>query len=394
MLDADWNDAGFIIRGVNSEGFVPGGAPLASVYIDGVQQTVYGARRGARGLWDVEQMEVYRGPQSTLSGRAALAGAIYIKTKDPTFEREAAASLTVGNQERVGTALMFNTPLVDDQLAFRFAGEFARSVTDINYPLYEPFDRYDDFTTDSFYNLRGKLLFQPSEMPETRALLSYSFAHDAPTLDDIAGPGLGFNFDERRGDFNDPVFSEARSTDVHNVGLEITHDLSDALRLTSMTGFTHSFLDRPSINEGTPGETNVLFGDRTDLLGTQELRLNYEGDAWKWVAGLYGSYEELDSQFDRTSFDFRNDISRSTQETTNVAAFGEITYEFVPTWKATVGGRIDYTSAGFDGILRSVRSRLAARPTSLRTLHPASTRSISSPSSALPRTSPNSKRSA
>ena len=209
VLDADWNDAGFIIRGVNSEGFVPGGAPLASVYVDGVQQTVYGARRGARGLWDVEQMEVYRGPQSTLSGRAALAGAIYIKTKDPTFEREAAASATVGNQEWVGTALMFNTPLVDDQLAFRFAGEFERSVTDINYPLYEPFDRYDDFTTDSYYNLRGKLLFQPSEMPETRALLTYSFAHDAPTLDDIGGPGLGFNFDDRRGDFNDPVFSEA-----------------------------------------------------------------------------------------------------------------------------------------------------------------------------------------
>ena len=118
-----------------------------------------------------------------------------------------------------------------------------------------------------------------------------------------------------------------------------------------MTGFTHSFLDRPSINEGTPGETNVLVGDRTDLLGTQELRLNYEGGIWKWVAGLYGSYEELDSQFDRTIFDFRNDISRSTQETTNVAAFGEITYEFVPTWKATVGGRIDYTTQDSTRIL-------------------------------------------
>ena len=342
VLDADWNDAGFIIRGVNSEGLVPGGAPLASVYIDGVQQTIYGARRGARGLWDVEQIEVYRGPQSTLSGRAALAGAIYIKTKDPTFEREAAASLTVGNQERVGTALMFNTPLVGDQLAFRFAGEFERSVTDINYPLYEPFDRYDDFTTDEFYNLRGKLLFTPSA--ETTALLSYSFAHDAPTLDDIAGPALGFEFDEHRGDFNDPVFSEARSTDVHNVGLEITHDISDALRFTSMSGYTHSFIDRPSVNEGTPGETNVLVGDRTDLMGTQEFRLNYEGDRVDWVAGVYGSYEELDAQFDRTSFSFRNDISRSAWETTNLAAFGEITYEFVPTWKATVGGRIDYTS--------------------------------------------------
>jgi iron complex outermembrane recepter protein len=344
VMDADWNDAGFIIRGVNSEGFVPGGAPLASVYIDGVQQTIYGARRGARGLWDVEQMEVYRGPQSTLSGRAALAGAIYVKTKDPTFDKEAEVSVTVGNNDRVGTALMFNAPLIDDQLAVRFAGEFDRSKSDINYPLYEPFARYDDFTTDAYYNLRGKVLFTPGEMPETRALLSYSFAHDAPTIDDIAGPGLGFDFDDWRGDSNDPVFSEARSTDVHNVGLEVTHDFSDALRLTSMTGFTHSFVDRPSVNEGTPGETNVLIGDRTDLMGTQEFRLNYEGDRVKWVAGLYGSYEELDAQFDRTSFDFRNDISRSQWETANLATFGEVTYEFVPTWKVTAGGRVDYTA--------------------------------------------------
>ncbi len=49
VQDADWNDAGFIIRGLNSEGLTPGGAPLASIYVDGVQQTVQGARRGQTG---------------------------------------------------------------------------------------------------------------------------------------------------------------------------------------------------------------------------------------------------------------------------------------------------------------------------------------------------------
>lgn len=344
VMDADWNDAGFVIRGVNSEGFVPGGAPLASVYVDGVQQTIYGARRGVRGLWDVEQVEVYRGPQSTLSGRAALAGAVYIKTKDPTFEREAEISGTVGNSGLFGTALMVNLPVVKDELAVRFSGEFERFDSDINYPNYAGFDRYDDLTTSQYYNLRGKVLWTPAELPGTRALFSYSFAHDRPTLDDIAGPGLGFSFDEWRGDFNDPVFLEVRDSDVHNLGLEVSHEISDTLKFTSLSGFTHTFLDRPSVNEGTAGETNVLSGDRTDLLGTQEFRLNYEGDRLSWVAGVYGSYEELDAQFNRTSFSFRNDISRSNWDTTNLAAFGEVTYEFVPTWKATVGGRVDYTT--------------------------------------------------
>lgn len=344
VMDADWTDAGFVIRGVNSEGFVPGGAPLASIYVDGVQQTVYGARRGARGLWDVEQLEVYRGPQSTLSGRAALGGAIYIKTKDPVFEREASASVTVGTDDLVGTAFMFNAPVVKDELAVRVSAEFERSKSDIAYPTYEAFERYDDLTTAQYYNLRGKILYTPAELPETRALLSYSFAHDRPTVDDIAGPGLSYDFSDNRGDFNDPVFMEVRTSDVHNVGLEVTHDFSDTLRLTSMSGFTHTYLDRPSVNEGTAGEINVMAGDRTDLMGTQEFRLNYEGDRLSWVGGVYGSYEELDSAYERTSYSYRHDIGRSTSDTVNLAAFGEVSYEFVPSWTAVLGGRIDYTS--------------------------------------------------
>ncbi len=165
VMDGDWTDAGFVIRGVNSEGLVPGGAPLATLYVDGVQQTVRGARRGARGLFDVEQLEVYRGPQSTLSGRAAMAGAIYVKTKDPVFEREGEISGTIGTNNLYGTAFMVNTPLVEDVLSLRINGEFQRSKNDINYPTFESYDRYNDFTHDAYYQIRGKVLFEPAEMP-------------------------------------------------------------------------------------------------------------------------------------------------------------------------------------------------------------------------------------
>lgn len=346
VSDADFTDAGFVIRGVNSEGFVPGGEPLASLYVDGIQQTVNGTRRGSRGLWDVEQVEVYRGPQSTLSGRAALAGAIYLKSKDPTFEREARLSGTAGSDHLAGGAFMLNAPVVDDQLAIRLSGEYERSESDLDYRTYERFDRFDDFRTDEFLNLRGKVLLQPAEMPGTRALLTYSFSHDSPDSDDIAGPGLGlgFEFRDRRGDFNDPVFAESRSADVHNVGLEVTHEITEALKLTSLTTYSSSNLNRPSVNEGTEGEINVTNGFQDERLATQEVRLNYAGERWDWVGGLYASYEDDDSRSNRTSFSFRNDVSRSTAETANAALFGEATYEFVPTWRVTLGGRLDYTS--------------------------------------------------
>ncbi len=343
VIDGDWTDNGFIIRGVNSEGLVPGGAPLASLYVDGVQQTSQGTRRGARSLWDVEQVEVYRGPQSTLSGRAAMAGALYIKTKDPVFEKEGEISGTIGSNGLRGTAFMLNTPLKNDQVALRFSGVFERSENDIEYPTFSSFTHLDDFTTDTNYQIRAKLLFEPEASPSTRALLSYSFSHDDPYVRDIGGPGLGFDFDDERGDFTIPAYVEHRPTDVHNLGLEVTHDLTNALRFTSMTAFSYSDTQRRSPNYQTPGEINTYHGHYRNLLASQEFRLNYEDERLTWVAGLYAAYEHEDNFYDRTIYDYRNQVQRNESSSENYAIFGEATYEVIPTVNVTLGGRLDYT---------------------------------------------------
>jgi outer membrane receptor protein involved in Fe transport len=99
---ADWVDSGIVLRGINSEGVGgPSGSPLATTYVDGVPQTQNGARRGVNGTWDLQQVEVWRGPQSTIVGRNALAGAIQVKTNDPTMTWETAA--------RFGSALTHST---------------------------------------------------------------------------------------------------------------------------------------------------------------------------------------------------------------------------------------------------------------------------------------------
>ncbi|MCG8694079.1 MAG: TonB-dependent receptor [Minwuiales bacterium] len=344
VRDSDFNDAGFVIRGINSEGLTPGGAPLASFYIDGIQQTVQGTRRGARGLWDVEQVEVYRGPQSTLAGRAALAGAIYVKTKDPSFDFETAARGTVGTDMKREGAAMVNLPLLEDQLALRVAAEYQRSESDLNYPTYRQFDRFDELIEDEFYSVRGKVLLEPNALPDTRGLLTYSYSEDSPDVRDIGGPALGFDFDDERGDFNTPNFAEVRRTEVHNTGLNITHDIAASLTLTSETGYSRSDTDRPSVNAGTAGETDIVTGDFIQDLFTQEFRLNYFGARLDATLGVYGAYEEEDAGFRRPNFfGFATDISRTDQETWNVAGFGEATYEFFPSWKVVVGGRVDHT---------------------------------------------------
>jgi iron complex outermembrane recepter protein len=345
VLDSATVNSGFVIRGMSSEGFVPGGAPVGSLYVDGILQTRYNARFGARNLWDVEQVEVYRGPQSTLSGRAAMSGAVYIKSKDPTFDKELELSSTVGSNDLVGSAFVINTPLVEEQIALRISGAFDRFHADVPYTKFKNYAGFDDLTTDISGTIRAKLLITPTEMPDTRALLTYAYSKDRPN-DRLVGLYDG------RGDFNNnpDTYTEFRSTEVHNVGLEITHDFSDTLRFTSQTGFQYGINTRSSVDAGTPGFVTGIWGTDDDSIFTQELRLNYEGDRWKWVAGIFGSHQvfkgashfiaepypdllpgtiyQLDDQQDR--------------RTSNLALFGEATYEFAPTWFVTAGGRIDY----------------------------------------------------
>lgn len=387
---------GFIIRGVNSEGFTPGGAPLATLYIDGVQQTTEASRMGARGVWDVEQVEVYRGPQSTLQGRAALAGAIYLKTKDPTHDLEAKASTEYGTNNHYWGGVTVNLPILQDQVALRLSTEYETTETDLHYPLYEGATKFDEYSKDEYYQIRGKLLVEPRALPNTRAVASYSFSHESPTANLIGGPtsvnasqgvipGAPINsFDEDRGDIGSPLlqYVENRNAIQHNAGLELTHDASDFLRLTSLTTFSNNVTDRGSINEGTPFDElsyligignylgsgscdGVLFGgdvscfEDASLSGefdtqifVQELRANYDNGPLRTVLGLYFS-RELTDGYSHYNGDLSNLFavgapeevsSDGTSSTLNVAGFGEINYEAIPSWRIIAGGRVDYTN--------------------------------------------------
>jgi len=355
----DWITSGFVIRGISSEGLVPGGAdaPLASFYIDGVQQTSEATRLGQRGMFDIEQVEVYRGPQSTLSGRAALAGAMYMRSVDPEFARSGAAQVTVGSDNRRQVGLAFGDQ-INDRLAYRISGEHSERRSDLNFPSYERFARYNDFVTESYWSLRARLLWLPSDNADTRVLFSLSRVADSPTSRSIAGDlwsSTSPGYRARRGDtWGDilpdyyrqlgvtelPAFEELREGQVDSLGMEVTHDFSPVLRLTAVTGLTRSVTDRNSINVGTPGEIFTTQGQFTQRTYSQELRLNYDDGPLRWVTGLY--LARLDNDGWRNTQLLTSDRGINNATITNFALFGEGSWEFTPGWRAVAGGRLDW----------------------------------------------------
>lgn len=88
----------FIMRGANSAGLVPGSDKQVSLYLDGVY--LASTRGSIFDLPDVERIEVLRGPQGTLFGRNATAGAVSVSTRDPTGEVGVKASVSVGNYDQ------------------------------------------------------------------------------------------------------------------------------------------------------------------------------------------------------------------------------------------------------------------------------------------------------
>lgn len=390
VTGGDMGNDGFIIRGINSEGLVPGagGAPLASVYIDGVQQTIDGARRGTRGFFDVEQVEVYRGPQSTLSGRAALAGALYVRTVDPEFARSGAAQLSFGSDNRKQVGLAFGDQL-GANLAYRISGEWSRKDSDLDMPGYAHYPLYDQFRRDEYRNLRAKLLWLPTGDDTTRVLFSAARSYDNPNDRAIMGPNwstdwagtpMGAPYGDLRGDrysiadpsyaglgfflglpagmtFPTPIFEEARIGRVDNYGIEVRHELNANLRLTALTGLSRSVTERNSINFGMdpaamlfPSEIFNTSGAFRKQTLSQELRLNYENDRLKWVAGLYAARQSESSWTDMLMPDqtqLPNLVpaliqSRTRTNSTNIALFGEAAWQFAPGWTALMGARLDH----------------------------------------------------
>ncbi|HEY0975358.1 MAG TPA: TonB-dependent receptor [Solimonas sp.] len=327
-------DREIAIRGVPQSG-VGGEGETISVYLDGVALPARAASfAGPLSAWDLEQVEVLRGAQSTNLGRSSLAGAVMLRSRAPTADWD--LRLRAGAMSRDGHDYAFagGGPLTET-LRFRIAGQDRYDNGDIrNLTRNE-----DDAGREITRNLRAKLAWLPEALPGYRVQYGYTRANNEfgdPLRDASQGP---------RTETSNVRGNEDDISTLHS--LEQSADLGDGWRLDAISGW--STIDNLYTIDYDRSAADNGYSDNTvdERVFSQELRVHYSGARLRAVAGLY--YADTDKQTGTTGYDVAaagglallngTIVSDSTLRTQ--ALFAEADWDFAERWRLTVGARLN-----------------------------------------------------
>mgnify|MGYP000684031491 CR=1 FL=1 len=362
-VNSTYNDKGFSIRGI-AQGGISGGdggtGLLLSVIVDNVAlPTSQSAFFGPYSAWDVGQVEVFRGGVGTKQGRNALAGAIIIRSADPSHEWEAKARASYGELNTGQLSGAVNMPIIEDKIALRLSADYTFSDGWVENPVRDE----DDFDARHMLTLRGKMLYDISS--DTSAILSVSYTDSKAGEDTV----LESRFPDERINLSDLKSEEGGEHKI--ASLELTHRFSDGLTLTSITsGSFHDYVRIEDVDQSAdPGNEFEIY--REDWTVAQEVRASFQYGRFSGVAGLYGTLIRSD-QHDTIGAPATlvldslipaipvigglltpalellladvsvARVSATQDDVWNVAAFGEVDFAVTDRLTLTAGARYDY----------------------------------------------------
>lgn len=263
------NNPGIVIRGITSDSGDSRVEPRVSVFQDGV--SISKSRGSVVELYDMERVEVLKGPQGTLFGRGAQIGAIHLIQNKAKNQKSGFLKAAFGNyNQRIITGHV-NTPVVEDKLFVRFAG------------IYNARDGFLDNLSGGDLNGKETLAFRTS--------LKYLMG-ERTTLDVIANwqrdtpPGTSFKsgtFAPRGGDTNPNTFADLErgeelglDRDVWGITGILKHSFNENWDLTSITAYRKFDSDEAFDADGTAAPVLFFREQSKGEQFSQELRFNFD----------------------------------------------------------------------------------------------------------------------
>ncbi len=277
------------IRGVGTADFGIGTDSPVGMYTDGV----YAGKTGGSLLNfnDVKQVEVLKGPQGTLFGRNAAAGAISITTNDPSSQYEVSSLVRGGNEGLYHAETLINVPISDD-VAFRFSAVDQHTNGWVS-------NTYNGqmMGNDNDWGTRASLRWQDED---SLAILSWEHEElnvSGPPVFSVTGGQIDFGPPSTWSNpLGEPLSNDAspsvQSRTFNGVTLHIEHTLPFA-ELTSISAFRHFDSQNWQDNDGSSNPAAYLGTGNveTDTTWQQEFKLNGKTKAMDWVAGVSAFHE-------------------------------------------------------------------------------------------------------
>ncbi len=340
----------FFLRGIGTTESIVTVDPAVGVYVD----DVFIARQGVNNfaLYDLERIEVLRGPQGTLYGRNSSAGAVKVITKEPAFETEGRLNLGFGNHGQAWGRASFNTPVIDDKLAVRVnlmkskQDGYSRNVT-LN----------KDVNDMDFYGARIAALYQATD--------DLRFIWTADIMEDDSNSVYPANLAPLPGLPGVPtsgsLFRLFSDTEQSNLGrtsgtaLTAEWSINPTTTLKSVTAVRKTIQTYNLDLSDTVTPIYELYTDNESDQFSQEFNLSgsFADSAFDYTAGLY-YFEEDSESFLGNEFNIRvpdgagglftlppiwNEQFIQT-EVESYAAYGEVTWNVNNELSVFLGGRI------------------------------------------------------
>ena len=314
------------VRGVDGSGpavgavaFFAGSRPRLNMQIDGRTSSYNELAFGTKSLWDMKQVEIYRGAQSYAQGRNAIAGAVVMTSNDPTQEWEGAAKLNMGNHRLAQTAALISGPVVKDELAFRLSVDHQQRETAVDLPHYDPVGNPRWFKAT---NTRAKLLWTPSALPDLYSRLTFNHLNARAPQSETELQSHSPRYTPER-----PVFQTRSASTIWDIG----YQLSERWKWENKLVYTHFIHDRkttspfntalPPNRRGVPARVD---GNEFQI----EPIIKYESEKYRGLFGLFyfnakqdESVTMLNGRIARTPI-----TTNFNDKTKTKAAFGEITF--------------------------------------------------------------------